>query len=117
MTLKMRIWRATVERLFRRIDSLIELKRTRESFRRPVIRQSGPEHIKYYEKGRCTTISCHLVSGRSDVGLVISRRSPLKWLDTGQLLTPEESDDVFQNVFEYLRKSKVRWKCDDGTPG
>lgn len=113
----MKIWRATVERFFGWTDSVIDQKRIRESFSHPVIKQSGPERIRYYENGRSTAITCHFGPSRGDIDLIIHKNAPLRWQDTGALLTPEESEQVFQKVGEHLDERKVRWKFSDASSG
>jgi hypothetical protein len=45
-------------------------------------------------------------------GRKLSRSVPLKWEDDGQLLSPSESEMVFQDVVDHLDKKGVKWRFD-----
>ena len=115
MSLQLRIWHATLGRFFEWIDSAIEQRRIRESFSHPIIKRAGRETLMYYESGRSTAITCDLALGCRDLDLLIFKKAPLKWLDTGEPLTPQESERVFQKVAEHLDKMKIRWKFSEAS--
>ena len=73
------------------------------------------DSLGYYENGRWVTVSGELMSGSAGFDRLIYRRSPLKWNDTGNLLTPEEAEKVFQKVGEHLDKRNIRWKFSDAS--
>jgi len=93
-----------------------EKKRIQKSFTSPLVGINGRDSFRYYENGRWVTVWGELMSSRADVERVIYRQCPLKWNDTGQALTTEEREKVFQKVGEHLDQSGVKWKFDDGRP-
>lgn len=103
------IWRATVERVLARVDSAVERKRIRESFRRPIVRRAGRETLMYYDHGRSTDIGCDFAIGSDSVDLLVYKEEPLKWHQTGELLTPEESAKVHSTLVHYLAGKNLRW--------
>jgi hypothetical protein len=109
MSFKTQFWRATVGRFFRWVDSIVEQKYTRESFRHPIVRRTGREALMYYEDGRSTTITCDLALGRNDLDLLVYWKAPLRWRGTKELLTPEESERVYSKLPSLLDAKKIRW--------
>jgi hypothetical protein len=55
------------------------------------------------------------MSGSTGVDRILYRRCPMKWSDTGELLTEAEREKVFRKVGEYLDKGKIRWEFSDAT--
>ena len=102
-------WRATVGRFFAWLGSAEEQRLIRESFIHPTMKRTGRETIKYYEKGQSTTITCDLALGRKDLDLLIYNKLPLRWSDTGEALTSEESKRVYSNLSDLLASQKIRW--------
>jgi hypothetical protein len=109
MSFKLKIWRATIGRFFAGIDSAIEQRRIRESFNYPIIKRAGREALMYYENGRSTAITCDLALGCRDVDLLVYNTKPLKWRDSGELLTPEESEKVYSTLPDLLASKNIRW--------
>ena len=118
MTLGLKIWRVATKPvfgLFRKIAARREQKNLQRSFAKPVVECYLRDSFKYYEQGRWTTVSGELMSGRAAFDRIIYR-SPMRWNDTGGLLTEAESERAFQAVGEHLNKSKIRWEFYDATP-
>ena len=109
MSFKEKIWRATIGRLLARMNSAIEQRHIRESFVRPTIKSAGRETLMYYENGRAAAIGCDFAAGCKNLDLLIYKEPPLKWRDTGELLTPEESEKVYSKLAEYLANKNLRW--------
>lgn len=99
------------------LASHLEKWAVQQSFSTPVVRCHQRDNFRYCENGRWVTVSGELMSSSSKIERLIYRQSPLKWNDTGVLLTPEEAEKVFQRVGEHLDKSKIRWKFSDARSG
>ena len=87
----------------------LKKRRLRQSFIAPVVTGSR-DTFRYYKNGHSTTVYGELMSMRSDVNMLIYRRYPLKWNDTGEVLTSEDSAMAFRTVGDYLDKNNIRWK-------
>ncbi|HWY30157.1 MAG TPA: hypothetical protein VNX46_05355 [Candidatus Acidoferrum sp.] len=119
MAIRKVIWRVThlfFQPLFW-LASHLEKRAVQQSFSTPVVRCHQSDDFRYYENGRWVTVSGELMSGSTGIDRLIYRQSPLKWNDTGTLLTPGEAEKVFQKVGEHLDESKVRWKFSDASSG
>jgi len=103
-------------RLLAKLLSLLEERRLRQSFSRPVIRCYQRDAFRYYENGRWVTVEGELMSGRAEIERVIYRQCPLKWNDIGKALTTEERDRVLRKVGEHLDESGIKWRFNDGGP-
>jgi hypothetical protein len=108
MSFTFKIWRATIGRFLGWVDTAVEQKRLRQSFNHPIL-FSRREFLVYYENGRSTVINSDFALGKSDIDLVIYRKTPLKWQDTGELLSPEESDKVYSKLPHLLASKNIRW--------
>jgi hypothetical protein len=56
-----------------------------------------------------------LWGGNAGIDRVIYKKTDLKWNDTGEALTSEESEKAYQELIEYFNRKKVSWKCNDLT--
>ena len=108
MSFALRIWRSTIGGFLGWVDTAVEQKRLRQSFNHPIL-YSRREFLVYYENGRSTVINSDFALGNSDLDLVIYRNTPLKWQDTGALLSPEESDTVYSKLPDLLASKNIRW--------
>jgi len=110
-----KIWCATIGHFLSRMDSAVEQRRIRESFVRPIIKSAGRETLMYYENGRSSAIGCDFAIGCKNLDLLIYKEPPLKWRDTGDLLTPEELEKVYSTLADYLASKNIRWAYSETT--
>ena len=108
MTLSLRIWRATIGRFLLWLNATTERRFLRESFNRPIVRFRR-EIIIFYESGRSVGINSDFGSRKSKLDFVIYRTTPLKWQDTGELLTLEEAEKVYSKLPDLLASMNIRW--------
>jgi hypothetical protein len=108
MSFTFKIWRATIGRFTRWLSATTEERFLRDSFNRPIVRFRR-EIMKYYENGRSVGINSDYGSRESGLDFVIYRKTPLKWHDTGELLTPEETERVYSKLPDLLASGNIRW--------
>jgi hypothetical protein len=94
--LKIKLWRATIGRFNDWLNVTTEQSSLRESFTRPIVRFRR-EVMIFYENGRSVGINSDFGSRKSKLDFVIYRTTPLKWQDTVELLTPEETEKIILN--------------------
>jgi hypothetical protein len=80
-----------------------EARRIRQSYTHLLVAANDRDSFRYYEKGRWVTIEVELMLG-PDFERLIYRCAPMKWNDVGADLTPDERENVFQQVTQYFNR-------------
>jgi hypothetical protein len=102
--------------MLNKISSFFEKRRLQKSFAKLFVRAYGRDTFRYYENGRSVNVNAELMTGSTGIDRVIYHQCPLKWNDTGQALTTEEREKVFQKVVAYFDEAGIKWKFSDASP-
>jgi hypothetical protein len=117
MTRSLTYWRTfllpTVDAVFGPIGRLLDKRRRKKSFRRPVNCGHGRDALKYYEHGRSVVTQAELSCGYGGSGRLIYRNYSLKRDDNHEQLSEAEAERVIQSLCAELDRKNVRWQCVD----
>ncbi len=105
-----------MDTLFKQLRCFIHKRNLLRSFARPIITGRGRDAVRYYENGRSVTVKAELMSGHN-VDRLIYRHYPLKWDDTGEMLSSEDSRRVFRKICQHFDRKNVRWQFSDANSG
>jgi hypothetical protein len=89
------------------IGRFLDKRRRKKSFKRPVICGHGRDALRYYENGHYVVVEAELMCG--DLDRLVFRNCPLKWDDSGELLTEAEAEQVMRLFCAELDRNKIRW--------
>jgi hypothetical protein len=108
MSVKLKIWRATIGRFIDWLNTTTEKRLLRDSFNGPLV-HFRREIMIYYENGRSVGINSDHGSRECGLDFVIYREAPLEWHDTRELLSSEESSRVYSKLTDLLARRNIRW--------
>jgi hypothetical protein len=108
MSFWQKTWRATIGRFIDRLNATTVKELLRDSFDGPLV-SFRRENMIYYENGRSVGINSDFGSRKSGLDFVIYQSTPLRWQDTGELLTPKEADEVYSKLPDLLARRNIRW--------